>query len=52
MSSSGLQFDSAHMSLCTLSHTLQPKLLPSCNPTWGENAIITQVLTSIPLLVD
>jgi len=52
MSSSGPQFDPAHTSLRAFTRTLQPEMLPLCNPTWSPNAIITQFLTSIPLLVD
>jgi len=52
MGSRGLQFDPTRMSLGALSHPSQPKMLPSRKPTRGLNAIITQALTSIPLLVD
>jgi len=52
MSSSGLRFDLACMSLCALSRTSQPEMLPSCSPIVGPNTVITQDFTSILLLVD
>ena len=52
MSSSGPWFDPVHTSLCALTRTSQPEMLPSRSPTRGPNTVITQVFTSIPLLVD
>jgi len=52
MISSGSRFNPVHTSLRALTYTSQPKMLPLHSPTRGLNAIITQVLTSIPPLVD
>ena len=54
MSSSGPWFNLMRKSLRALSLTLQPDILPSCNPIEGMNVaifIITQVLNGIPMLV-
>jgi len=52
MVSRGLWSDLVWTSLHTLSHVSQPEVLPSHNPTRGLNTDITQVLMSVPLLVD
>lgn len=52
MGSSGPLFDLACMLLHTPFDTFHHKLLPSRTPNRGLNAIITQALTSIPLLFD
>ena len=55
MSLSGPRFDPVHRLLLALSHTSQPDIMPSCNPTQGLNTtlcVITLDLTGIPMLVD
>ena len=52
MVSSGLRFDPEQMSLRALTRSSQPEMLPLCSPTRGPNNVITQVLTSNPILVD
>jgi len=51
MSSSDPQLDPVITSLRALSRTSQPEMLPSRSPIQGPSVVVTQVLTSILLLV-
>jgi len=52
MSSSGLRVSPARTLLCVLTRTSPSVMWPSRNPNQGLNAIITQVPTSVPPLID